>query len=199
MTLVQKWPFFHIFFQAIQARKMSFSIFYIKKTPLKPIKTKSSNSRKTDLFQEVLTHSFGPKLGGGGNIGQENVFYDILEQKKPFQAIKTRISKGRQIDIFPKGLTHGCGPKMALVPTFFFKAIQARKMSFTIFYIEKTHLQPTKKKFKKTKTDIFPKVLTYGQFWSKNGRFSNFYFLFKIGQENVFYDLVHQKKRLCSL
>ena len=70
---------------------MSFSIFYIKKTPLKPIKTKSSNSRKTDLFQEVLTHSFGPKLGGGGgNIGQENVFYDILEQKKASLGYKNK-------------------------------------------------------------------------------------------------------------
>ena len=34
-----------------------------------------------------------------GNIGQENVFYDI----------------------FPKGLTHGFGPKMAIYPTFFFR------------------------------------------------------------------------------
>ena len=182
MILVQKWPFFHIFFQAIQARKMSFSIFYIKKTPLKPIKTKSSNSRKTDLFQEVLTHSFGPKLAifptclGGGIQARKMSFTIFQNKKKPFQAIKTRISKGRQIDIFPKGLTHGCGPKMALVPSFFFKAIQARKMSFTKFYMEKTHLQPTKKRFKKSKTDIFQKGLTYGQFWSKNGRFSNFYF-----------------------
>ena len=70
---------------------MSFSIFYIKKTPLKPIKTNSSNSRKPDLFQEVLTHSFGPKLGGGGgNIGQENVFYDIVEQKKAFLGYKNK-------------------------------------------------------------------------------------------------------------
>ena len=37
-----------------------------------------------------------------GNIGQENFFYDILEEKKkPFSAIKTRSSKSRKIDIFP--------------------------------------------------------------------------------------------------
>ena len=46
---------------------------------------------------------------------------------------------------------------------------------------------------KSPKTDIFPKGLTHGQFWSKSGRFFNFYFLFNIGQENVFYDIVHQK------
>ena len=35
-----------------------------------------------------------------GNIGQENVFYDILEKKKPFSTIKTRSSKSGKIDIF---------------------------------------------------------------------------------------------------
>ena len=53
------------------------------------------------------------------NIGQENVFYGILEPKKnPFQAIKTRSSKIRKIDIFQNGLTHGFGMKMALLSTF---------------------------------------------------------------------------------
>ena len=49
-----------------------------------------------------------------GNIGQENVFYDIVERKNAYIGYKTRISKSRKIDIFPKGLTHGFGPKMAI-------------------------------------------------------------------------------------
>ena len=32
-----------------------------------------------------------------GNIGEKNVFYNILERKKPFSAIKTRFSKRRKI------------------------------------------------------------------------------------------------------
>ena len=45
-------------------------------------------------------------------IGQENVFYDILERKKAlFYAIKTTSSKSRKTDIFPKGLTRSFGPK----------------------------------------------------------------------------------------
>ena len=68
-----------------------------------------------------------------GNIGQETVFYDILERKNAFLGYKSRSSKSRKIDIFPKGLTHAFGPKMAILATFFFKAIQARKMSFAIF------------------------------------------------------------------
>ena len=49
-----------------------------------------------------------------GNIGQENVFYDILEKKTPFKAIKTTSSKSPKIDLFPRGLTHGFGPKTAI-------------------------------------------------------------------------------------
>ena len=62
-----------------------------------------------------------------GNIGQENVFYDILERKMPFYGIKKRSSKRRTIDIFPKGLTHGFGPKMVIFPSFFFRQYRPGK------------------------------------------------------------------------
>ena len=62
-----------------------------------------------------------------GNISQENVFYDILEQKTPFYAIKTRRSKSPKIDIFLKRLTHGFGPKMAIFATFFFRQYKPGK------------------------------------------------------------------------
>ena len=105
-----------------------------------------------------------------------NVFYDILEGKTPFSAIKTSSSKERKIDIFPKGLTHGFGPKMAIFPTFFFQAIQARKMSFTIFQNKKNaFLSYKNKNFKKSKNLHFSKKVN-PQFWSKNGHFSNFSF-----------------------
>ena len=55
-----------------------------------------------------------------GNIGQENVFYDILERKKAFLGYKKKKSKKSQIHIFPGGLTHAFGPKMAIFPTLFF-------------------------------------------------------------------------------
>ena len=70
MVLVQKWPFFQLFFL--------------------------------------------------GNIGQENVFYDILERKNALLGYKNKKSKSRKIDIFPNGLTHGFGPTMAIFPTFCF-------------------------------------------------------------------------------
>ena len=55
-----------------------------------------------------------------GNIGQENVFYDILERKHAFQGYKNKKFNSRKIDILPNQLTHGFGPKMAIFRTFFF-------------------------------------------------------------------------------
>ena len=84
------------FFQAVQARKISFTIFQNEKTPFQPIKTRSSKSRKIDIFPKGLTHGFGPKMAIFptlfflGNIGQENVFYDILERKNAFLAYKNK-------------------------------------------------------------------------------------------------------------
>ena len=61
------------------------------------------------------------------NIGQENVFYDILKPKNSFLGYKTRSSKSRIIDIFPKELTHGFGPKITTFPTFFFTQYRPAK------------------------------------------------------------------------
>ena len=70
MVLVQKWPFFQLFFL--------------------------------------------------GNIGQENVFYDILEQKNAFLSFKNKKFKKSKNGHFSKGVNNGFGPKMAIFPTFFF-------------------------------------------------------------------------------
>ena len=56
-----------------------------------------------------------------GNIGQKNVFYDILERKNAFRGYKTTSLKSGKFDIFRKGLTHGFGLKMSIFPTFFFR------------------------------------------------------------------------------
>ena len=117
------------------------------------------------------------------------IFYS---EKTPFQAIKTRSSKSGKIFIFPKGLNHGFGPKMAIFATFFFKAIQARKMSFTIFQRKKTPFQPIKTRSSKSrKIDIFAKGLTHG-FGPKMAIFPTF-FLGNIGEENVFDDILERK------
>ena len=55
-----------------------------------------------------------------GNIGQENVFSDILERKNAFLGYKNKKFKKSKIDIFSKGLSHSFGPKMATLATCFF-------------------------------------------------------------------------------
>ena len=84
------------FFQAIQARKMSFTIFQNEKTPFEAIKTRSSRSRKIEIFSKGVTDGFGPKMAIFpsffflGNLGEENVFYHILQQKSGFVGYKNK-------------------------------------------------------------------------------------------------------------
>ena len=78
-----------------------------------------------------------PNLFFKGNIGQENVLYDVVERKNAFLGYKN-------------------------------------------------------KKLKKLKNWDFSKGVN-PWFWSKNGHFSNFFFLGNIGQENVFYDILERK------
>ena len=113
-------------------------------------------------------------------------------KKRPFQIIKRRSSRRRKIDFFPKGLTHGFAPKMADFQTFFLQAIQARKMSFTILYNEKTPYQAINtRSLKSRKIDVFPKWLT-DDFGPKMPIFP-FFFLGNRCQENVFYDILERE------
>ena len=73
IDLVQKWPFFHLFFK--------------------------------------------------GNIGQKNVFYDILQRKNAFLGYKNINFKKSKKWHFSKGF----GPKMAIFPTFFFSQYRPGK------------------------------------------------------------------------
>ena len=63
MVLVQKWPFFQLFFLDTIGQE--------------------------NVFYDILDHGFGQKMAifelfFKGNIVRENVFYDILERKYPF-------------------------------------------------------------------------------------------------------------------
>ena len=148
------------------ARKMSFTILQNQKAPLQVIKTRSSKSRKIDIFPKGLAHGFGPKKVIFATFVFKKIqvrnmsFMTFQDEKTPFQAIKRRSSKNQKID--------RRGWPMVLVqkrPFFqlFFQAISARKMSFTILYNEKMPFQPIKTRSSKgRKIDIFPKGLTHG-------------------------------------
>ena len=160
---------------------MSFTIFYNEKTPFKAIKRKSSKSLKIEIFPKGLFHGFRTKMAIFRNFffqpiqARKMSFTIFCKEKTPFQAMQ-KGSKTRNIDIFPKGLTHGFGPKIAIFSTFFFQAIQARTMLFTIFQNEKTLFYAVKATSSKSRNiDIFTKGLTHG-FCSKMTIFPTCFF-----------------------
>ena len=74
-------------------------------------KNKKSKKSKNWHFSKGLTHRFGPKMAIFptfflGNIGQVNVFYDILERRNAFLGYKNhKFKKSECWD--SKGFTHG--------------------------------------------------------------------------------------------
>ena len=127
-----------------------------------------------------------------GNIGQENVFSDILERKNIFLGYKNKKFKKSKNCHFFKGISPWFWSKMAIFSTYFFQAIQPRKMCFMIFQNQKTTFYSIRKKnLKSRKIHIFPKGLVhrFGQKWL----FLTYFFLGNICQENVFYDILERK------
>ena len=122
-----------------------------------------------------------------GIIGQENVFYDILERKNAFLGYKNSIFKKWKICDFCKGVNPWFWSKIGHI-SIFFQSLQARKMCFTIVQNEKAPFQAIKTACSKSgKIAIFAKVLV------QNWPFFHLLFLGNIGQEKVFYDILEGK------
>ena len=62
MVLVQKWPFFQLFFLGNIGQKNVFYDTIKRKNAYLGYKNKNSKSRKTEIFPNGLTHGFGPKV-----------------------------------------------------------------------------------------------------------------------------------------
>ena len=77
-----------------------------------------------------------------GNIGQENVFYDILQRKNACLAYENKKFKTRNIDIFPKGLTLGFCPKIAIFPIFFLGNVGQENVFYDILQRKNAFLGP---------------------------------------------------------
>ena len=96
MVCVQKWPFFQVFFLGNIDQENVFYDILEAKMPFHAIKTRSSKNETIDIFLKGLTNGFCKKNGHFpnfvflGNIDQENVFYDILEQKNAFLCYKNK-------------------------------------------------------------------------------------------------------------
>ena len=91
MVLVKKWPFFHVFFFGnIGQENVFYNILELKNAFLAH-KKRSSKSRKIEIFPMALVKKWPFfRLFFLGNIGKENVFYNILERKNAFLAHKKK-------------------------------------------------------------------------------------------------------------
>ena len=115
-----------------------------------------------------------------GNIGQENVFYDILERETTFLGYKNKKFRNSKNWDFSKGKTHPFGPKMADLPTFFFLGnIAQENVFYNILERRNACLGYENSKLKTSKSWDFSTGVN-AWFWSKNGHFFNFFFLLAI-------------------
>ena len=154
MVLVQKWPFFQLFFLGNVGKENVFYDILERKNAFLGYKNKKlKKSKKLTFFQPMVLVQKWPffKVFFLGKRGQENIPNDILERKTPFYAIKTRSSKSRNIDIFSKRLNHGFGPKMAIFLNFFWGSIGQKIILIDILEGKNAFLGYKNKKFKKSK------------------------------------------------
>ena len=134
-----------------------------------------------------------------GNIGQENVFYDILERKNAFLGYKNKKVKKSKNCHYSKWVNPLFLYKNGYFSLFFFLGnIGQENVFYDILKRKKAFLDFKNQKFKKSKNLCFS-IGVNTSFLDKNGLSCNFFFLGKIGQENVFYYILEQKKSLSRL
>ena len=111
-----------------------------------------------------------------GNIGQENVFYDILERENAFLGYKNKKFKKSKNSHFFKGFNPCFWSKNGYFTNFSFLCnIGLENVFYDILERKNAFLGYKKKKLKKSKNWHFSKGVN-PWFWSKNGHFSNFFF-----------------------
>ena len=118
---------------------------------------------KLPFFQRVSPW-FWPKIGHfsmfffKGNIGQENVFYDILERKNPFLGYKIKKFEKWKNCHFSKGVSLWFWSKIGLFSIFFFKGnIGQENVFYDILERQNAFLGHKIKNFKKWKNCHFSK------------------------------------------
>ena len=96
MVLVQKWPFFQLFFLGNIGQENVFYDILERKNAFLGFKNKKFKTSKNWHFCKGVNPWFWSKKEHFfnffflGNIGQENVFYDILKRKNAFLGYKNK-------------------------------------------------------------------------------------------------------------
>ena len=126
MVLVQKCPFFQLFFSGnIRQEHVVYDILEGENAFL-GFKNKKFKKPKSDIFRKGLTHGFGPKMAIFPislflcNIGKDNVFYDIQERKYACLVYKNKKFKKSENWHFSKGVNPWFWSKNGHFSNFFF-------------------------------------------------------------------------------
>ena len=107
-----------------------------------------------------------------GNIGQENVFYDILEQKKAFLGYRNKKFKKSKNWRFSKGGKPWFWSKNGHISkVFFFRQYRPGKCFLRYFTTKNSFLGYKNKKLKKSKYWFF-----LHRCWSRNDHYFNLFF-----------------------
>ena len=111
-----------------------------------------------------------------GNIGQENVFYDILERENAFLAYQNKKFKKSKNCHFCKGVNLRFWSKNGNCSNFFFfRQYIPGNVFYDILERKNAFLGYKNKNFKILKNWHLLKLVN-PWFWSKKGHFSNFFF-----------------------
>ena len=169
MVLVKKWPFFHLFSLVNICQENVFFDILERKNTLLAYKNNGFKKSKNWDFSKGVNPWFWSKNGHFsmfflfGNIGQENLIYNIPEQKNHFLAQKkTKFKKSKNWD-FSNWLTHGFSQKMAIFRCLFFRQYRPGKCVWEYSTTQKRLSSPLKKRSSKSPIiEIFPKGLTHG-------------------------------------
>ena len=108
-----------------------------------------------------------------GNIGQENVFYDILERKNAFLGYKNKKYKKSQNWRFSKRVYPWFCSKHGHFSNFFLGNLGQENVFYDILEPKNAFLGYKNKEFKRFKNWRFSKGFNPWH-WSKNGHFSDF-------------------------
>ena len=120
------------------------------------------------------------------------MFLDILERKNAFLGYKSKKLKKWKNYLFSKGVSQWFWSEIGHFSICFKGNIFEKKSIYGILERKNIFVGYKKKKLKKSKNYEFSKG---GSSWflSKIGNFFHYYFLAKIGLENVFHDILKSK------
>ena len=143
MVLVQKWPFFQLFFLGNIGQENTVYDILERKNAFLGYKNKKFKKSKNWHFSKGVNPWFWSKNGHfsnfvfSGNIGQANVFYDILERKNTFLGYKNKKLKKSKNWHFSKGIKPWSWSKNDLFSNFFFRQYRQGKCLLRYFATKK--------------------------------------------------------------